>query len=106
MSDFIDIHILARAVADAGLDVSKESDFKLFKQAVDEYDGDNINADLPLILAKAASNKDGVQLLSDYNDSHPLGQTDGPTPKHEETKPMRDRDGWSILEEYNRNNPL
>lgn len=91
-----------KTVLDAGLNFDSKLDAALFQQAQEENPG----LSLQQTLAIAASNKDGVQLLSDYNDSHPLGQTDPPTPRQADQTPQANRSGFDILDQLNRENPL
>lgn len=90
-----------KTVLDAGLNFDSKEDAALFLQAQEENPG----LSLQQTLAIAASNKDGVRLLDDYNASHQLGQTDAPMPRQNDT-PQAEQTGFEILERYNREHPL
>ena len=105
MTDFMNVQVFAQMIRESGLDVKKEGDMELFQSALNEYSGDNIKADLPLILARAASKKSGVEILQAWNDAHKPENT-SPTPRQVDDIPQANRSGFDLLEEYNREHPL
>lgn len=105
MTESMNVRVFAQMVRDSGLDVKKESDMKLWQQALDEYTGNDINADLPQILARAASKKPGTEILQAWNDAHAPADT-SPTPRQAADIPQANRPGIDILDELNRSNPL
>ncbi len=104
--NFMDLESFMELVRNSGLNVKKDSDMKLWQQALDEYDGNDINADLPLILARAASKKPGVEILQDWNDAHQPEDTNRIAPMNLDDTPQANRSGFDILEDYNREHPL
>lgn len=105
MSDFMSVEEFSEMIRNSGLDVKNPEDMARWQQALDEYPGDNINADLPWILARAASKKPGSEILQAWNDAHKPEDTT-PAPRQADDTPQANRSGFDILDDLNRNNPL
>ena len=105
MDNIMDVQTFMEMVRNSGLNVKKESDMARFQRALDEYDGNDLNADLPWILARAASTKPGIEVLQDWNDAHKPEDL-SPTPRQAADIPQANRPGFDILDDLNRSNPL